>query len=394
MAQLPSNIPTAPGRWRELASKKRVESKTVFELPDFNSGSKIEDKQFLTLHVLWKSRNSTEFKPQNWGFSGFKGLEQLPKDNHLDSNKNWKDYTEMSGERTKGSPHLGTFDMLWEYQRIVDGLRVNGPELNKVRDQDYLYSPSAAAKARKDGLGGLTEEMEVVSLNDDSEDSETTPQDVMHQLFSPVAPGDTDEYGSFNNVDDEQIVNTALILLLQGICLRAPQVEKTEWTLQRKAFDFATNTADNESIKLFQARTDGHLRIAMEEGKESRSLAILEVKAKMRNAAEPYMQESAQMAAWIHAEPDVRNKSDTYRRVMICQDHREIYLNIAEYNWDYLLYIRDGVKPANGPSFLTMNQFGPFIPDRTGHMRALGSIFLALTQQLEKEAINGEPCRW
>lgn len=108
-------------------------------------------------------------------------------------------------------------------------------------------------------------------------------------------------------------MNTALILLLQGVCLRAQGVEKAQWTQQRKSFNFKKKIRGQQvkTIRLFQARTDGHLRINIDG--IFRSLAILEVKASIRLEANLFMQESAQMAAWISAEPDVKNESDTYR---------------------------------------------------------------------------------
>ncbi|KKZ63207.1 hypothetical protein EMCG_02412 [[Emmonsia] crescens] len=100
------------------------------------------------------------------------------------------------------------------------------------------------------------------------------------------------------------------------------------------------------------------------------------------------------MAAWISAEPDVKNESDTYRRVMICQDHDEIYIIFATYGWKYVEYIRDEIDPDDGRSFLTMHEFGPFHPSYKGNIERLGSVIVALTQQLEKLAKEGQPCRW
>lgn len=89
-------------------------------------------------------------------------------------------------------------------------------------------------------------------------------------------------------------------------------MKNVEWTLQRKSFDFQKKIVNQQqketTQKLFQARTDGHLRMKVE--KESQSLVILEVKASRRKDSKPMMQENAQMAAWIYAEPDVRNGSD------------------------------------------------------------------------------------
>lgn len=79
---------------------------------------------------------------------------------------------------------------------------------------------------------------------------------------------------------------------------------------------------------------------------------------------------------------------------MICQDRHEIYVIIATYGWEYLKYIKDGTEPDDGRSFLTMHEFGPFLPTYKGNMERLGSVVVALTQQLERLANDGHPCRW
>ena len=93
--------------------------------------------------------------------------------------------------------------------------------------------------------------------------------------------------------EDEQIVNTALLLFLNCLTMFHPQVRlhAMEWTMARKVFQF----------EAWQARTDGFLR-----GSSSGTKAILEVKPfpRQKNIAAIQMQESAQVAAWIYQEPD------------------------------------------------------------------------------------------
>lgn len=127
-------------------------------------------------------------------------------------------------------------------------------------------------------------------LDDDEEGSPMVIDDL-----SPAAAG---EGYQFPPADDEQTVNTALILALNAVCLSQQSLVDFPWTLEQKAFVFKTPTR-----KLYEARTDGHLRFRTD--KMDISLAILEVKAGVRDVALPHAQESAQMAAWINAEPDV-----------------------------------------------------------------------------------------
>ncbi|PGH04300.1 hypothetical protein AJ79_07147 [Helicocarpus griseus UAMH5409] len=119
-------------------------------------------------------------------------------------------------------------------------------------------------------------------------------------------PVTTEEAKLLPLVKDEQIVNTAIILLLRGICLRMPGLEAARWSIERKAFHFGQHKLPKKK-SLYEARTEGHFSLIDQD--YSRSLAILEVKAQVRDDAEPWMQESAQMAAWIYDEPSKESDS-------------------------------------------------------------------------------------
>ncbi|KAG5289371.1 hypothetical protein I7I48_08684 [Histoplasma ohiense] len=100
-----------------------------------------------------------------------------------------------------------------------------------------------------------------------------------------------------------------------------PGLTNARWSLERKAFRIRQHKSpDKES--LYEARTDGHLAFFTEN--TPRSLAILEVKSQVRKDAEPWMQESAQMAACT-------GDRSNFRRCMISQGRHEIYIIIATY---------------------------------------------------------------
>ena len=100
---------------------------------------------------------------------------------------------------------------------------------------------------------------------------------------------------------DEQIVNTALVLLLSSLTMYHPEV-RAEWTLHRRGFQLS---------KWLEARTDGFLR----GGEKDTPLVILEVKASWRERRKPYVQfqESAQMAAWIYEQKNRGHLPTEYR---------------------------------------------------------------------------------
>lgn len=90
---------------------------------------------------------------------------------------------------------------------------------------------------------------------------------------------------------DEQIVNTALIVLLNALTIHLESFS-SKWTLHRKAFIAAFGDAE------FEARTDGYLN------DQDNPSIIVEVKHVMRSTklSAIGMQESAQMVAWIKSD--------------------------------------------------------------------------------------------
>ncbi|OCL14841.1 hypothetical protein AOQ84DRAFT_425314 [Glonium stellatum] len=177
--------------------------------------------------------------------------------------------------------------------------------------------------------------------------------------------------------NDEQIVNTALILLLNTVTMFHPSVH-ADWAIDRKIFHFGD---------FFEARTDGLLKIA---GVEV-PLAIVEVKSHLRegNINQIQMQESAQMAAWLYNYPNQGLLTSQFRRLIVSQDNREIYLTFAEYDAAYLQYLKNEntisvSKDAAPPSFMTMHQFGPWNCFDSKFVESVGRIILAFTIQQSK----------
>ncbi|EGE80922.2 hypothetical protein BDDG_03863 [Blastomyces dermatitidis ATCC 18188] len=125
--------------------------------------------------------------------------------------------------------------------------------------------------------------------------------------MSPTSPISSElANGLYPPVIDEQIVNTALIIFLNAISIECYGME-AEWPLHRKSFKFGQH---------FEAETDGHLSIFDKKG----SL-----------------------------------------RVLVSQDHMEIYLTIAEYDNGYVKYLRGENDEKDEISLMKMNQFGPWL---------------------------------
>jgi hypothetical protein len=71
-------------------------------------------------------------------------------------------------------------------------------------------------------------------------------------------------------------------------------------------------------------------------------------------------------------------------RLLLSQDRHEIYLTFACFDAEYVAYICDTTesnRKARTPSFLQMQEYGPFDTSVASHMRGLGELVLAFCLQ-------------
>ncbi|KAM5387168.1 hypothetical protein ACJA88_001520 [Fusarium oxysporum] len=98
------------------------------------------------------------------------------------------------------------------------------------------------------------------------------------------------------------------------------------------------------------------------------------------------MQETAQMAAWVAQDPPVLKKPNTkFRRLLVSQDHGEVYLIIATFDYQYVEYICALGTGSRGKGsthpFLEMREYGPFEVKSPEQMEQLGIILLGASIQ-------------
>ncbi|PYH59762.1 uncharacterized protein BO96DRAFT_486307 [Aspergillus niger CBS 101883] len=377
MSDLPLPVKIDSKRqWRTLAKKNNVEGVNIYNLEDYDSGSKINDPQYLSLRALWKFRPINEFKPCEWGILGVEEARaSLMKLEH------WADFLqaiplEVSVEEILPIKHsLGKFELIWYYGQLIC-CAPSAPDTEENLDFTPLSKRLRERKLKSHGRetseqtpthrvrqeqgDKLREQKPTDQSCIDAPLSKLSPEGQGSQFpgtpstdLDPDTPADDQkgdpsykEQRRFPRVSDEDLVNLYLLALASVVTLSVEGVN-AHWSPERKGF----KVCDENGEKLYEARIDGHLFLS--NSRETK--VIVEVKPVMRDESpRVMMQETAQMAAWIHADRDVIQE-DT--RV---EQRHEIYLIVAEYTADCVDYLTNPGRESACKSFLTMNQFGPW----------------------------------
>lgn len=327
-------LPTKKSAWKSAAEDQGLLDKTIYDIEDYDSGSKIGEYQYLALRSFWVPAEKRKFNPSEVG------IQDVDKaDRWLKSRPDWVAYLKNL-ESAKGSvlpAELGSFSICSLTRRQIDGVRevddvdkINTtPWSRKLRtrrtDQSARSrseSPSVAVAQRRlaalsIGQGAKAVAVEQVSegvsatgiLDEDyrslGAESESEPELELQspQAASDYQPSPRTAARLFPAVEDEQIVNFFLFALLSCLSFHWQDSMKFEWSVLRKAFVFGTG-----EDSCYQARTDGHLFATNSHASTAESLVILEVKPTHRTGRtvrKIVYQATAQMAAWIFAEPHV-----------------------------------------------------------------------------------------
>jgi hypothetical protein len=292
-------LPHTPGSWE--AAMKKISGKVynVHELKILSSASKVDEEQFLSLRVLWKTPTKISPDPQMLGIAS----EQNNAVEFLKSLSCWKAYLADIKNKTSEDlpaqhpfPDLGTFTLVRDSQ--LEASLVDGPDSFTAAFSPASKNTRAQHTKRPDpeesptlgkgkGSADLVDQLSGLDL-----DPELSPESSPEMIRSSPISKQT-ESKLFPPTKDEQIVNTALILFLKAISIH--KLRRPAWTIHRRTFKF-----DFASGKL-EARTDGYLNLKA--GGENQVKAIVEVKARVRHNM-TRMQESAQMVAWIATESE------------------------------------------------------------------------------------------
>ncbi|KAH6888478.1 hypothetical protein B0T10DRAFT_573227 [Thelonectria olida] len=237
----------------------------------YQSGSNVDMEQFLLLRAFWPSvLTSDKFlgdcKKEGWIAEA--ALSSAKK--QLEGLSSWKKYTESfrSSAHIRKKETQGIFSLVRYYQHFSTNGKdePGGFEQPKVHftsrvtrsqtrrlEEASRQSPSRPPRSpdTPPELGEMDDMLEELSLNANEDSIFATP---LHQTSNSPLTGDLATL--FKAVEDEQIVNTALILFLNAITLQDERVAG-EWSLYRKPF---TVRHPRNRQKLFEARVDGLFR--------------------------------------------------------------------------------------------------------------------------------------
>lgn len=413
-----SDLPKNKTNWTLQARKLGVHKTSMKDLEHTASASKMGEKQYLALRVLWPETQELDAnryinkQSMKWA------------ENQLLGDKTWQNYlnalqagVNMNRVHLYTSAYaeqLGRFE--WAYRTQDRVLRPNGVSKQEAQAQvnfrdtklkivpwsefslpsvlsippNSPESPLASKGASSKFVGEMLEALPKTPFNQIgkiSEDSRVAPSPITGETFN-----DTYSESRLKAIQDEVIVENALLTFLQ--CLMNGHLRLNAGSMVPEWSPIHVRLKCTDWVAI----TDGSLRSA-----DGQVQALVEVKAMLREDALDKIrkQESGQMVAWIYANPEddfwtlsktdrknwwicedgnYHNANAYDRRAMVSQDRHQIWLTFAEYDQNYVEYLRDG-KMTDKPSFLTMHEYGPWEVGKKQQVNEIGRIMLAFAHQ-------------
>ncbi|KAL2821899.1 hypothetical protein BJX63DRAFT_377390 [Aspergillus granulosus] len=394
---LPKALPVSESNWKDAETKMRLNGTTV-HAGSFASASKIKFKQFLLFRALWVRKKDRE----TWSKT-LPGLIKWTKkaETMLKSYKSWQSYLRYF---LKGGMEEGNFRVAryWQLEvakvksetdtehgtsltpghlPIAYRTRLGGAmkrlNLNQGTPSKSTNIPVYTSPSDKDSNGGDDGEDDEDSDGDQDDDVFIGQDDdsIVESLESSLesveklTPGPVELLGvMYPPTKDEQIVNCALIDFLNALTVQFNKAGK--WTIHRRALKATFEKST------FEARVDGYLE------NNNKAEVLVEVKPGSRIAKESAIriQETAQMVAFIVSDKDEKHPfKGRKKRLHLSQDRHEIYLTVAEYDYEYVRYLKDKDYKPTSKSFMRMQQFGPWDTLIRKDMEKLGPILLGIS---------------
>ncbi|KAI0467625.1 hypothetical protein F4859DRAFT_493029 [Xylaria cf. heliscus] len=389
-------LPSNPRNWNN--ESQFLEWKSIHQYGLACSGSEISREQFLLLRTLWVEHDAKQLYGRDRSIwideSKFREAQQFLCSGAVAPA--WEQFlkstsTEVELLEQSGYAGLHTFSLVKYHQAQSGTLTSEENDSAKVDMSPIAKRTRNKLKQRVDGqssptpapkLADIDQKMGGINMGDVSPDRLPTTPDRGGSRAPYRTPEDAsspfEDPRMFKAIQDEQIVNTALIEYLNALAIHCIQLE-ANWTLHR----LPLIARDHRGAKTYEARVDGYLKRRLDDY----PLVIIEVKPFSRNRKKTAirMQESAQMAAWINQYrppnmSELRGSKRKIKRLLISQDRHLIYLNFAVFDASYVDYICNspGID-LDDASFLVMNEYGPFSIRSPPDMSMLGELVLGYT---------------
>ena len=307
------SLPNSPDDWKKDAIRYKLTQGSIFDLDKYSFASKIGYKQFLCLRALWDEKRANIFAMDDTRQTWLRDKHYMEARRLISSLPFWQAYLDSCEESLDnlllgGFLDTGTFSLVRYHQASVEGYPPNedftpkfSPVAHRTRSkvtsflQKVMDTPTRKTQVRTKELDPfvtpLTQRLESFSFSG-TDSAPIAQQSARTDVPDSASPVSKDKMAQYPPANDEQIVNVALVLLLNAIAMHF--VPNADWTIHRKAFQIG----NKKSGKGFEARVDGFLR----RRSDDKIMAILEVKPCVRKKKKVniQMQESAQMAAWIN----------------------------------------------------------------------------------------------
>ncbi|GIK03496.1 hypothetical protein Aspvir_007568 [Aspergillus viridinutans] len=329
-------IPRNRTAWRKLAARHGASDMTVNTIRVMKSGSLVTPQQFLTFRVIWPDRKEPKHFYGKKEREDSQEMAKIFKQNRA-FNESFETY--LTGITRNWGPAdvTGVFQLVRKYQMQVDNqIPTKGSTDPMSTNIRMSPTPTPGPATSSDGSRGSQPPVESSSKQSDPSQSQTPAAEPgSSRAPTESSSASTDSHGTpaaeqegkiFERTTDEQYVNQALITFLDAVTVNLPEV-KCHWGIRRLPFKVEFALASME------AHTDGYL-YGLKANNEA--FAIVETKAHSRKrrgeGSRIYMQESAEMVAWIF-----RDANDG--REVPLKDNRQVCLSLGIAGWVLILYV-------------------------------------------------------
>ncbi|KAJ5427083.1 hypothetical protein N7465_002153 [Penicillium sp. CMV-2018d] len=361
-------VPETHTEWSTRAGELGLSDTALHQLPYLRSASQLEEEEFICMRVYWpktKGKKSFPF-PREFDHHAAETAVTIAGDfpdlrtylNHL-----------RRGTRSPVDRNMGAFSLVMQSQLQIPLERLPGSE-----------GDESVAVIRRSPRNHQSNAPPISSTVADSDvsmtDASTTDSGSTHRTAA------ADSNLQFGPTKDEQLVNDALLLFLRAVTI-FPYKLRCEWYSARSPFDTASF-----GINSMTARTDGYLEANGE------VFSIVEVKPQIRDRVkrpEVLWQETSEMVAWIMHDEKNGRQCPLRRRLLVSQDNHEIFLTIAEYDPEYVRYLKGEFFEASNfggrstKPFLKMQEYGPWDITVPNDMEYLAEIVLGVALEVEHD---------